>query len=249
MSENLRYGREYGDSAFTGGDSLTLSHFYHLLGDRNYLGLSRVLGWSEGCPVVPNVLERGTPQAAAEGYGELQFIRGTLLSIIEPVNSALHHELTTTRPRQKGEPAGQFFPAFIPGDHLENVRGCATIVGYDLPRLVREFIGPRPSRTQSRIIQAFDVFTRVLKDSTHRRRTPIEFTVALAETYARLDSDPLRYVRRLLSAGKLKEDNQQSEATLILANMHTMKTSLYDAYASLTPLERATAGIAEIPEP
>lgn len=246
MTEGIRFGRKFGGTEFTGGNSVTLTHFYRLIGNRDYLGLAHVLGWSEGCPVVPDVLKRGTAKDAAEGYGELQFIRGNLLSIIEPINPSLHQELTTTRSRKPGERPGQFFPDFIPSDHLQNVRGCATTVGYDLPRLVREFIGPREKRTQDRILRAFDVFASVLEKSTKENQTAIQFTVALAEKYAQIDQNPLKYVRRLLSAGKLKEDNQETEATLILANMHTMKTSLYEAYASLMPQERAVKGIAEL---
>jgi hypothetical protein len=247
----IRYGHEFGDGQLTGPgkDSVSVELFYGLLENRDYEGLSYLLGWAEGCPIVPTVLSRRSAQETASDYAELQFIRGTVLSLIEEHNPDLHSELTTTRPRREAEPAGQYFEEFIPEDHLENVRGGATVVGYDIPRLVREYIGPRAERSQERILESFEIFEEVLAKSTERAHSPAQFAVALANKYAELDNNPLKYVRRLLSAGKLVEDNQLTEYQEILAEMYLSRSELYTSYTELSRDERVERGIANISFP
>lgn len=249
MQETSRYGHEFGDAQFTGQEGATLEYFYNLIDAHDYLDLAHLLGWSEACPVVPTVLERGSAKQAAEGYGELQFIRGIQLDLLNKNNTTYYKELTGTHKRKAGEPASDFSLAYIPSDHAYNVRGSATIVGYDMPRLTREFIGPRKNRTQDRILESIEVFEDVLTTSTARNHNLTQFTVALAHKYAEIDQNPLKYVRRLLSSGKLLEDNQLSECQEILCEMYLAKSSLYTTYAGLSSAERADQGIADISFP
>jgi hypothetical protein len=246
MKETKRYGHDFGDAQFTGQKGPTLEYFYQLIDTHDYLGLAHLLGWSEACPVVPVFIERGTSKEAAQGYGELQFIRGIQLDLLKQKNPSYHKQLTGIHSRKVGEQVGEFSPDFIPSDHSQNVRGSATVVGYDIPRLTREFIGPRKTRNQNQILQAVNVFEEVLVDSTTKGDSITQFTVALADKYAEIDQNPLKYVRRLLSSGKLLEDNQLSECQEILSEMYLAKSPLYTTYAGLSSTEKASLGIADI---
>lgn len=236
-----KYGREFGDSSFTGESAQSIELFYEtLMGVKKhgYRKLAKMLGWSEGCPVVPHLLAKSTDKEVAEGYAELQFIRGTILDLAGQHSPALHDQLTRTRKRKPDEPALKYDLRYTPKDHKEYIRGSATAVGYSLPRLVREFIGARGSkeRNQDRMLQAFDIFEKTLKkDAKLASVNPARFAVSLATSYAEADADgvaldPLKYVRRLLSKGKLEEDCQYSEYADIRLAMAKKNNQLWKTY-------------------
>ena len=237
----IRHTREFGDSSFTGESPESIELFYQTLmgvGKHGYKKLAKMLGWSEGCPVVPHLLANSTDKEVAEGYAELQFIRGTILELVGQHSPKLLGELTRTRKRNPDEPAIQFDLRYTPKDHKEYIRGSATVVGYILPRLVREFIGDRGTkkRNQDHMLQAFDIFEQTLKIESRLKTTnPARFAVRLATAFAEADADgvaldPLKYVRRLLSKGKLEEDSQYSEYNDIKLAMVKQDNQLWKTY-------------------
>jgi hypothetical protein len=236
-------GRDFGGGSFVEAKPHQ-DNFYKLLEHKRWQLLASSLGWSEGCPVVPEVIERDGAQGAAETYAELLFTRGIQQDIIRSYSPELAQKIAAGAPRNVSEPPGRYHEQSIPFDHSAKLRGVATLVGYNLPRLTREFIGPRESRTRERMLQAFEVFETVVRKSVHLNHTPIQFMVSLAEQYALIDNNAPKYLRRLLSDGKVKEDNLTTDAMLTLANAGTMETFLYHTYINTPPEKQRELGIA-----
>jgi len=253
MTRNIEYaGRNFGDGHLI-EDSAGGTTFYELIANGEWELLADYLGWSEGCPVVPKVIERGGAQAAAETYADLLLTRQIQMDIIRQYSPSLADQIMSPANRRPGEPPGEFIESSIPFDHADILRGPARLVGYNLPRLTREFIGPREKRTQGKIIKAFDIFERALKASIEFGHKPIQFMINLAEHYAcaeyQVDYDghnPKKYLRRLLGVGKIREDNLWVDAILTLTNAATMGTSLYYAYSHMTTEEKKKLGIVEL---
>jgi hypothetical protein len=253
-----RFGRVFADSAYTGGTPELVKLFDRLLEEKKYPVLAVMLGWSEGCPVVPLILQRGSAKEAVETYAELLLSRSDLYEMIRQANPALYRRFTSTRERLSSEPAGEFFRKSIPPDHDRFLRGAAAYAGYNLPRLLREFLGPRKHRDQNRFLIAYDIFDRVLNYAALTELdSPIEFVALLAEAFHTSDDqvrqdtvrgsqDPLKYLRRLFSSGKLSEDNAYTDHLKTLRFLRQRRSPLWDIYQSAPADALKERGIADL---
>lgn len=242
LREEIRYEHKFGDSQLTGESSAALELFYSLLKGENtdYDQLALVLGWSEGCPVVPEVIEKGGSKEAAKGYAELQFIRGNILDLLKKHSPTLYREFTSTQSRNEGEPAGRYDLRYTPKNHKEYIRGAATAAGFIFPRLVREFIGKRGEEGRSeRTLQAFDIVEKVIKKYGKTKSiTPNQLVVQLAEEFVLADpigieSASVKYLNRLFSQGKLEEDNQHTDYSDLRDYMKMQNSNLWKAYTAI----------------
>jgi hypothetical protein len=244
MAKQVEFmGRNFGDGHYI-SDKVGQGTLYSLIEQGSWELAAEILGYSEACPVVPTVIERKGAKGAAETYAELLLTRGIQLDIIRAHNPTMADKIMATANRRDQEPPGQFNPGSVPDDHEHLLRGPASLVGYNLPRLTREFIGTRDDRSQERILQAFEVFETVVRKSTLHQHNPMQFMVALAEQYALIDNNPKRYLKCLLSDGKVQEDNLWHHAMLTLVNAGAMETILYHTYIDMTPEEQSAREIA-----
>lgn len=249
LRENKRFvNRKYGDNKFI--DDV----FFQLLEAGDYETLADMLGWSHACPVVPDVIKRGGFRTAVETYAELILLSGSALDIIRKHNVDLYAEFSGVHKRKKGEKPGKYYRGYTPPDHMEIIRGVAMASGYILPRLIREYLGERADRTPAKFVKAFNILERVVKNGLKRKHplTPEQLVVDLAVAFDRDDrksngqSDPLKYIRRLFSEGKLNEDHQYGEYKAISGFMRKFKPDMWGRYQSVSGETLKKKGIADM---
>jgi hypothetical protein len=236
-----RQGRVFGDNLFV-NDLL-----YQLLEAKDYLGLSIALGWSEACDVIPRVIKgRGTKETA-ESYAELKLTRGILLESVRRQYPQITAAFTRPIKRRQGEPNTGGYPAMNDG-HQDTIPANEKLLSYDLPRLFRAFWGQgdRKSRDPKRFFEGMDVVDRALKEANKHGWNATEFIVHLAGRFADIDQNAPKYIRRLLSAGKYKDDNQQYAHRKLVRTMRSMHSPLWSAYKALSSEARSKLSIADI---
>jgi len=224
-----------------------------LLGDRgdNFITQSYEkgaldLGISVGCPVAPDLVKpkksggRGVVEMQKR-YGEVIFSNQVLIEELDHLKRGdLVLQLTEPRPRIKGEPLGEHSNNWIPEELKENV--LVPTSGYILPRLLTEYMniaGPDKFRNFKAAMQ---VFRRIAPNVGNDISLVVRFAEGLTKT---LSGDKVKtelILKRLLSVGKLKEDNVLTDYSRIITEVKRTKT-LSTFYDSLVSADRDRLGI------
>ncbi|KKU45958.1 MAG: hypothetical protein UX62_C0007G0015 [Microgenomates group bacterium GW2011_GWA2_46_7] len=242
-----RTGREYGHGHWT-GDGTSLELFYRLLEEKDYLGLAFALGWPEGCSVIPKVIKARGTKEAAQSYAELGSLRGILLDSIRKHYPQITSAFTRPIRRKPGEPNIAAYPNMTGDNDNEVIPPAEKLLSYDFPRLFRAFWGEgdHTKRNPHRFFQGLGIVDQSLRQASKNGWDATEFIVHLAGRFANFDQDPEKYIRRLLSAGKLKDDNQNHAYRKLVRAMRSMHSSLWSTYQHMSADERRTRSIADI---
>lgn len=236
-----RENRRYGDS------HLANELFYELLAQKDYLGLAIALGWSEGCDVIPRVIQGRGAKETAQAYAELSLMRGILLDSVRQHYPQITPAFIRPVRRREGEPNTGGYPN-MHDETTSLVPANEKLLSYDFPRLFRAFWGEgeRSKRDPARFFLGLDLVEEALQHAKAQGFTPTEFIVDLAEMFTLHDHDPQRYLRRLLSAGKYRDDNQHSAHRQLVRTMKSLKTSLWSTYQDMSGEERQRRSLADI---
>ena len=238
---------QYRDNQNFGNSRLTSELFYHLLEEKDYLGLAFYLGWSEGCDVVPKVIGARGAKETAEGYAELSLNRGILLDSVKKYYPQITTAFTRPIRRRAGESNAGAYPYMNDGDDGMIVAN-EKLLSYDLTRLFRAYWGEgdRSKRDPNRFFQGLGIFEQALRQANQSGWNATEFIVHLAGRFAHIDQNPQKYLRRLLSAGKLKDDNQHHAYRKLVRTMRSMHSTLWSTYQKMSPDDRREKSIADI---
>jgi hypothetical protein len=250
MLQQYRVDRKIGDGIFIGdADSASGKLFYKLLQEKDHLGLSFLLGWSEGCPVIPKVIKARGTRETAETYAELLNLRHLALDIIKKEHPSITSAFTRPVKRQPNEPAPHEFPEMLNENSLDMIPATEKLLAYDLPRLIRIYWGEkRHQRKPQRFFDALELVSISAKQAKKSHLNSSEFIVHLADQFLKKDQNnaPL-YLRRLLSAGKLSDDNQYTSFRKLLTTMRSMSSALWPYYEKLREAgELPKHGIADL---
>ena len=202
------------------------SKFYQLLAAKDYLGLAYLIGLGQGCPVIPKViLERGAKEAA-EGYLELALLRGSAIDMVKKNYPQITSAFTRPIKRLAREPVTDQYlnPEKLANSH-KVIPAAEKLLSYILPRLIRSFWGEErhlrdsiPGNSIRELTRAFTFLENSLIRGREEGWTAEEVVINFAEKLARHEGNRTKYLRRLLSRGKLQDDNQ------FVANIHILRT-------------------------
>ncbi len=206
------------------------------------------LAWSEACPVGPDLVKpksqggRGA-EVMGKRYGQVIFWFKYLTEELKKSGrDDLASQLSLPRPRLGNEPLGKHSQNWLPQEM--NTSAFRPATGYILPRLLTEFLsvaGPDQSQNLQVALAEFDKTVPMATDD-------ISLIVTYAENLAhQLSKKGNTYgiesiLKRLLSTGKLHEDNLYTEYDKILEKTKET-THLSSAIFWLGPEEMDKRGI------
>jgi|GEM_PF-2000198 len=232
------YGRTFGDNTLIGdrGDA-----FFEKSTMQQILELAD----SEGCPIPRSVIERykKEPEAARDRYGEIVTMRKLILETTQKLNPKLYEQLTKPLVRNSNEPVGTHETDAVPAEYINEMTANNTPWGYSLPRILLDQWGKGKLRTQERALKGFTI----LEQSISTASTPLECMAILANKAVKAGADIDAVLKSTISKGKLDDDNVTTLYRELEKQVKTHAPMLWKRYQALTPDERTSRGIANIP--
>lgn len=233
------YGRTFGDNTLIGdqGDA-----FFKKSVTEQILELAD----SEACPIPRSVIKRykEDPEGARDRYGEIVTVRKLILETTQKLNPELYTELTRPLARNVNEPVGTYEPDAIPPEYIQEMTANNTPWGFSLPRILLDQWGKGELRTQERALKGLTI----LEQSINTATTPLEFMAVLANKAVHAGADIDAVLKSTISKGKLDDDNVRTLYQNLGKEMKTHAPTLWKRYLELTPVERTSRGIANIPQ-
>ena len=233
------YGRTFGDNTLIGdqGDA-----FFEKSVTQQILELAD----SEACPIPRSVIERykKDPEGARDRYGEIVTMRKLILETTQKLNPELYKQLTKPLARNPNEPVGIYESDAIPPEYINEMTANNTPWGFSLPRILLDQWGKGELRTQKRALKGLTI----LEQSINTATTPLEFMAILANKAAHAGADMDAVLKSTISKGKLADDNVETLYRALGKEMKAHAPTLWNRYLELTPDERTSRGIANIPQ-
>ncbi len=201
------------------------------------------MAWSEGCIVKDKVIRRNGPEEARDRYGDVIMTRQIFKMEAAEHNPELYWLINQPLERDEGELAGEHEPNSTPESHLTQISSNDTPWGYSVPRELIVFFGDKAKRTQSRMLEGYNLLEQSVKES----KSPLSMIAILGEKIVNRDPKLIDDVlKQAFSKGYLKEENVYKLYEQLLKEVKKHAPKLYKRYKELSSEERSTKGIAEI---
>jgi hypothetical protein len=242
-----------------------------LVGDRGdgFFGLAlrqqvEEMGWSHGCPVVPDVIAKygrewaegkeGAMEAeirqagmemALARYAECNFWFGYICEAAK-INPNLYKQLTSPTARREDEPDGQHSQDLVPRSHVREMSPMSTPAGYALARILIEQKGRDPDQPKEETQKRLQKGLEILDDLIPKRQNPNELAVRLAGAVCQADAGPEAVLSHLLPEGILREENCQSLFDDLVLRLREAAPKLYGVYRNISRERRRGLGMADL---
>jgi len=220
--------------------------------DMDWVDKARYLGWRLGCPAIDDLLETGGAEEMAKRYGELIFFYQGVMKILEDAGrDDIVLEISNPRIRRWGEPLLKEYHQNVPWWNRFIIPGTERACGYALPRLVTSYVYEDHENLNQmdvgeRLLLALDIFDEAV-EGLDGDGGANELVVKFAERLVFMGNADFKLIlRRVLSAGKLKNDGLHSEFGALAKVMEDRAPALWRVYKLIASEELAEAGIAEV---